>query len=257
MRRGLLKGAAVVAILTALAVGGTAQALHLQVGKLLVDASATVEPSALPAEANAPVEVTSKVRVSTNDGSAPAGLRKLVLQFDKHGSINPSDFPKCTEKKLTGKTSDAARAACPKAIVGEGIARATVSFPNQAPFQISSPLIFFNAPPTAGKPTLIAHAYEKVPTPEALLTPIVVERVSKGRYGYQVSVEMPEIAAGFGAATLSKATIGATRKLGGKTVGFVNAHCDGGRLQVFGLVYFGGGEGFTNGTLVQPCHVGG
>jgi hypothetical protein len=245
------------ALLAALAVGGTAEALHLQVGKLLVDANATIEPSALPAKSSAPVEVTSTVRVSTNDGSAPAGLRKLVLQFDKHGSVDASAFPKCTMAKLAGKTSDAARAACPKAIVGEGIARAVVSFPNQAPFTISSPLIFFNAPPTGGKPTLIAHAYEKVPAPQALLTPVVIERVSKGRYGYQINVEMPEIAGGYGAATLSKATIGATRKRGGETIGFVNAHCAGGRLQIFGIVYFGGGEGFTNGTLVQPCHVEG
>jgi hypothetical protein len=256
MRRGLPIGVAI-ALLAALAVGGSASALHLQVGKLLVNANAKVEPSGLPAKRSAPVEVTSTVRVSTTDGSAPAGLRKLVLQFDKHGSIDPSAFPRCTAAKLREKTSDAARAACPKAIVGEGIARAVVAFPNQAPFTISSPLIFFNAPPTGGKPTLIAHAYEQVPEPKALLVPLVVERIQKGRYGYQVSAEMPEIAAGFGAATLSKATIGATTKRGGKTVGFVNAHCEGGRLQVFGIVYFGGGEGFTNGTLVQPCHVEG
>jgi hypothetical protein len=254
MRRTLLIGMAA-AILAVIAVGGTAQALHLQVGKLLVDAHATIEPSGLPAKGNAPVEVTSTVRVSTNDGSPPAGLRKLVLQFDKHGSIDPGAFPKCTLAKLEGKTTAAAKAACPKAVVGEGLARAVVTFPGQEPFTISSPLTFFNAPPTGGKPTLIAHAYEKVPEPKAVLTPIVIERVSKGRYGYQVSVEMPEIAGGFGATTLSKATIGVTRKRAGKTVGFVNAHCSGGRLQVFGLVYFGGGEGFTNGTLVQPCHV--
>jgi hypothetical protein len=256
MRRALLIGMAVT-LLAALAVGGTASALHLQVGKLLVDANAKIEPSGLPGKRNAPVEVTSTVRVSTSDGSAPAGLRRLVLQFDKHGSINPSDFPKCTLAKLQGKTSDAARAACPKAVVGEGIARAVVTMPGQAPFTISSPLIFFNAPPTGGQPTMIVHAYEKVPEPKALLVPLVVERVNKGRYGYQIDVEMPEIAGGYGAATLSKATIGATLKRGGNTVGFVNAHCEGGRLQVFGIVYFGGGEGFTNGTLVQPCHAEG
>lgn len=256
MKRALLTGMAV-ALLAAVAVGGSAQALHLQVGRLLVDARATVDPSGLPGKGNAPVEVTSTVRVSSSDGSAPAGMRKLVLQFDKHGSIDPSAFPKCTMAKLAGKTSAAAKAACPQAIVGEGIARAVVSFPGQTPFQISSPLIFFNAPPTGGRPTLIAHAYEKVPQPQALLVPIVIERVNKGRYGYQATVEMPKVADGYGAATLSEATVGATRKRAGKTVGFVNAHCAGGRLQVFGLVYFGGGEGFTNGTLVQPCHVEG
>ena len=72
--------------------------------------------------------------------------------------------------------------------------------PGQAPFKISSPVSFFNAAPTGGKPTLIAHAYETVPSPQALLVPIVIERVSKGRYGFHVQVEMPEVAGGFGAA---------------------------------------------------------
>jgi hypothetical protein len=252
MRRGLLIGA-VVAILAALAVGASAQTLHLQVGSLLVDASAKVEPSALPAQGNAPVDVTSVVKVATTDGSPPSGLSKLVLQFDKHGGIDTRGVPTCSAAKLAGKTSQKARAACQKAIVGEGIGRAVVSLPGQAPFEISSPLIIFNAPPSGGKPTLIAHAYEKVPEPKALLTPIVIERISKGRYGYQVEVEMPEIAGGYGAATLSKATVGATWKRDGKTVGFVNAHCSGGRLQVFGRVYFHNGD-FTNGTLVQACH---
>ena len=89
--------------------------------------------------------------------------------------------------------------------------------------------------------------------PNTLLTPIVIERIQSGRYGYQARIELPEIAAGYGAATLSKATVGATRKREGKTVGYANAYCQGGRLQVYGTLVFDEG-GFTNGTLVQPCH---
>ena len=80
--------------------------------------------------------------------------------------------------------------------------------PGRAPFQISSPVSFFNAAPTGGKPTLIAHAYETVPAPQALLVPIVIERVAKGRYGFHVRVEMPEVAGGFGAPTLAEASVG-------------------------------------------------
>lgn len=246
----------VVVALAVLAIGANASSLHLQVGNLEVDASARIAPTALPKRGGAPVEVTSVVRVSTNDGSTPTALKTLLLQFDKHGSIDSRGVPRCTMAKLAGKTTDAARAACPGAIVGEGLGKAIVTFPGQAPFSISSPLVFFNAPPTGGKPTLIAHAYERVPEPRALLTPIVIERIRNGRYGYRAEIEMPEIAGGFGAATLSSATVGATRKRGGETVGFVNAHCQGGRLQVHGLVRFAEG-GFTNGTLVQACQAKG
>jgi len=253
MRRALLIGM-VATVLTALA-AGTAVALHLQVGNTLVDATATIAPSTLPANGNAPVEVTSVVKVSTRDGSPPPKLTKLVLQFDKHGTVDTRGLPTCTMAKLAGKTTKAARAACPGAIVGGGLGKAVVAFPDRAPFEISSPLVFFNAPPTEGKPTLIAHAYEKVPVPNAILTPIVIERVAKGRYGYRAEIELPEIAAGYGSSTLSKATIGATRTRAGKAVGYANAHCSGSRLQVYGTLSFAEG-GFVNGTLVQACRVG-
>src|SRR5690242_21664435 len=87
---------------------------------------------------------------------------------------------------------------------------------------MKSAISFFNAAPTGGKPTLIAHAYETVPTPQALLVPIVIERVAKGRYGFHVRVEMPEVAGGYGAPTLAEASVGATRMKSGRKVGYVN-----------------------------------
>ena len=47
---------------------------------------------------------------------------------------------------------------------------------------------------------------------------------------------MPEVAGGFGAPTLAEASVGATRKRDGKKVGYVSAHCSGGRLQVEGTL---------------------
>jgi hypothetical protein len=101
---------------------------------------------------------------------------------------------------------------------------------------------------------LIAHAYETVPAPKALLVPFAIERVRHGRYGFRVEIELPEIAAGYGAATLAQATLGKTWKRSGKTVGYTNAHCDGGRLQVQGSLSFADGS-FLPGTLTSPCHV--
>ncbi len=125
--------------------------------------------------------------------------------------------------------------------------------PGRAPFTITSPVSLFNAPPTGGKPTLIAHAYETVPAPKTLLVPIVIERVAKARYGFRVRVEMPEVAGGYGAPILAEATVSATRKRSGKKVGFIEAHCSGGRLQVDGKLRFTNGD-FFPATLTSPCH---
>jgi hypothetical protein len=231
-----------------------AYALKIEIGKTVVSATAGISPRALPAKGGAPVEIASITRISTTDGSAPGTLKQLVFVFDKHGSLDTKGLPTCTLAKLAGTTPQLARKRCPGAIVGEGVGKAQVRLPGQAPVSISTPLTFFNAPPQGGMPSLIAHAYEKIPAAKTLLVPIAVERIKRGRYGFRVTIELPEIAAGYGAATLAEATIGKTWKRGGETVGYANAYCAGGRLQVYGTLTFTDGSYFP-GTLTSPCHV--
>jgi hypothetical protein len=92
-----------------------------------------------------------------------------------------------------------------------------------------------------------------VPAPKTLLVPIVIERAAKRRYGYHVRVEMPEVAGGYGVPILAEAKVGATRTKGGKKVGFIEATCSGGRLQVDGHLRFTNGD-FFPATLTSPCH---
>lgn len=255
MKRPLLK-VIVVVVAVALAACASAYALTIEIDKTVVSATASIAPRALPAKRDASVNVESVTRVKSTDGSAPPTLKELVFGFDKNSSVDATGLPVCTMAKLAETTPAVARKRCAGAIVGEGIGRAEVTFPNQAPMQISSPLTFFNAPAVGGQPSLIAHAYETVPVPKTILVPIAIEKISQGRYGFQVHIQVPPIAEGYGAATLAKATIGKTWKRGGKTVGFTNAHCAGGRLQVHGTTTFTNGS-FFPGTLVSPCHVAG
>jgi len=253
MRRKLVRSTIVLALAGLFAAAG-AYALTLEIGKTVVSATAGVTPHGLRSHGDTPVKVSSVVRVKSKDGSQPPILREITFIFDKHGSVDTDGLPKCTLAKLGGTTPDVARKRCAGAIVGEGVGRAEVRLPGKAPTEISSPLTLFNAPPSGGRPTVIAHAYETVPAPKTLLVPIVIERIRHGRYGFQVHIQVPEIAEGYGAATLAKATVGRTWKRGGKTVGYTGAHCDGGRLQVHGTLNFADG-GFFQGTLTSPCHV--
>jgi hypothetical protein len=233
----------------------SASALKFQIDKTLVSATLGVSPRDLPARGNAPVEVSSVTRIKTGDGSPPLVLSEILFMFDKHGSVDTKGLPVCAAAKLAETTPAVARKRCAGAIVGEGVGRADVRLPGRAPTEISSPLTFFNAPPIKGRPSLLIHAYETVPEPRAVLVPVPIERISHGRYGFQIDIQMPEIAGGYGAATLAKATVGKTWKRGGKTVGFVNAHCAGGRLQVSGKIRTEDGSVFP-GTLTSPCNVG-
>ncbi|MGN6253964.1 MAG: hypothetical protein ACTHO8_03160 [Solirubrobacterales bacterium] len=255
MRAPFRKAALLAAVLAASACA-TAYAVTAEFGPTFVSATATMQPRELPKRANVPITLTSVTRVGTKDGSTPPTLQTLHFLFDKHGSIDSGAFPVCTIAKLEGTTPSQARKRCAGALVGKGTGKALVTMPDTAPFQISSPISFFNGPPSGGKPTLIAHAYETVPAPKTLLVPIAIERVSHGRYGFRAKVEMPEIAGGYGAPLLAEATIGATRKRGGREVGYINAHCVGGRLQVYGTMRSTDGD-FFPATLTSPCHTPG
>jgi hypothetical protein len=255
MRRTLLKVMLAAGAIVLIACA-SAYALKIEIGKTTVSATATITPRALPAQGTAPVEISSVTRIGTTDGSAPGTLKQLVFVFDKHGSLDTKGLPTCTLAKLANTTPQLARKRCAGAIVGEGVGKAVVRLPGQAAVNFSTPLTFFNAPPQGGMPSLIAHAYETIPAPKTLLVPIAVERIRHGRYGFQVKIQLPEIAEGYGAATLAKATIGKTWKRGGKTVGYANAYCAGGRLQVYGTLTFTDGSYFP-GTLTSPCHVAG
>jgi hypothetical protein len=251
MRRALPKAIAAAALIGLLACG-TAYALQLQIGSLEVKATATFLPQALPEDRNVAVTFDSQTRIKTNDGSAPPKLSKLLFVLDKHGSIDTEGLPVCTLAKLAETTPAKAKARCRGAIVGEGLGRAVVSLPGQPQTAISSPITLFNGPSDGGRPSLIAHAYETLPAPKTLLVPFTVERIHKGRYGYQVEIQMPEIAGGYGAVTQAKAKIGSTWTRGGKTHSYVSARCVGDRLQVHGSLSFEDGS-FVQGTLAPSC----
>jgi hypothetical protein len=241
------------AALAALLACATAYAIKAEIGNTFVSATASLRPRTLPPQQDAPVNLTTVTRIGTKDGSPPPILQKLVFEVDKHGSIDARGVPVCTMAKLAGTTPGEARKRCAASLVGEGTGRAVVNMPGQAAVQISSPLSFFNGPKIGGMPSLIAHAYETVPAPKTLLVPIAIEKINGGRYGYRAEVELPQIAEGYGAPTLAEATVGATRERGGRTVGYFNAHCSGGRLQVHGTLSFSNGDLFPT-TLTSPCH---
>jgi hypothetical protein len=245
-----------IAVAVGLLACGSAAAIESTIGTLSVSSTAVMQPRALPSHGGAPVTLSNITRIKTTDGSPPPTVKTLLFLLDKHGTIDTKGLPTCSTAKLAGTTPAQARQRCAGALVGEGLGKAEVDMPGRAPLTIKSPLSFFNGPRSGGKPTLIAHAYETVPSPKTLLVPITIERIEHGRYGYRAKVEMPEIADGFGAATLAEANLGETRKRGGKPVGYLNAYCSGGRLQVYGTLTFGNGD-FFPATLTSPCHTPG
>lgn len=239
-----------------LAAAASAYAIQGEVGNTRISSTATMLPRELPAKGGAPITLSSITRINNKDGSPPQKLSSIDFLIDKHAFVDAKGVPVCTTAKLEGTTTSAARKRCGGSLVGAGKFEALVNLPGQAQRKVSLQVSFFNGPKAGGQPSLIGHTYETVPVGKALLVPVTTEKVSKGRYGFRLEVGLPQIADGYGTPILAEAKIGKTRTRGGKKVGYLNAYCSGGRLQVKGKLNFENGDLFPA-LLTSPCHVPG
>jgi hypothetical protein len=241
-------------VAAALAIGGTAAGEVFRAGNLILDAEGGFTPTALPKHHDAPISLYGRGKVSTESGDLPPVVKTIEIEFDRHGHVDTTGLPVCHAEQLQSTTVSEARRRCPGAIVGKGFGRAIVTFPEQAPIPVSSPLTLFNGPRKHGNPTLLAHAYTTVPVATAFVVPIEIERIHHGVYGYRTSAEIPKIAGGAGHPIAGKLTVSRHWIYRGRRHSYVNARCETGHLQARAGVKFDDGTVLT-GTFLKTCTV--
>jgi hypothetical protein len=251
MRKTVLRTVAVVAVLALLS-AGSAYALRLQVGNIIVTTDGGFSPTTLPRHELAPIELHGYGKIETADGTPPPVLKQLVFWFDKNGGVETRGLPVCTQAKLAATTTKVARKLCPGAIVGTGFGKAVVNFPEQGPIPASSPITIFNGPKKDGNPTVLAHAHIDVPGPTTFVVPIEIEKVHDGRYGLKTVAEIPKIAGGYGTPIYGRLKIGKEWQYKGKTLSYANASCPDGHLQAKAQLTFKDGT-LLQGTFLKPC----
>lgn len=251
MRKTLLR-VHVLAFVLVLAVAGSALAIRLTAGNIVVNADGGFTPTTLPKKGYAPIKLNGYGKIDTVDGTPPPVLETVTIWFDKHGEVETRGLPTCTPGKLAATTTSQARKLCPGSIVGKGFGKAVVIFPEQGPIPASSPITLFNAKPKHGNPVLLAHAHLNVPGPTTFVVPIEIQRVNQGRYGFKTVAEIPRIAGGSGIPLYARLNIGREWKYKGKTLSFANAGCPDGRLQAKGQFQFKDGT-FLQGSVFKKC----
>jgi hypothetical protein len=266
MSRMLLRGAApaqrpprrralaLIVLALTLALVTTATALQLRAGDILINADGGFAPKSLPRHEDAPITLHGGGKISTVSGELPPILETINIEFDRHGHVETTGLPVCTQAKLVATTVAAARRACGGAIVGRGFGHAIVKFPEQAPIPVSSPITLFNGPRIGGNPTVLAHAHLDYPGPATFIVPIEIERIHKGIYGYRTKARIPEIAGGAGHPISGHLTVGRKWSYKGRQHSYVNARCETGRLQARGEFTFDDGT-YLSGTFLRPCTV--
>ena len=241
-------------LVLASAAASSAWALKIDFGNIAMEIDGGFAPKSLPPNRDAPISIHGYAKIRTKDGSHPPVLKKLIIEYDRHGHVETRGLPTCTIGRLENTDVKTARRNCPGAIVGKGFGRARIQFPDSLPIPAGSPLTIFNGPRYRGDPTVIAHAYLTVPVPTTFTVPVRIETIRKGRYGYRTEAEIPKIAGGYGSPVYGRIKVDRRWRHRGRSLSYVNARCSGGRLQARGYFDFNNGDRLQ-GTVLNRCKV--
>jgi hypothetical protein len=223
----------------------------VRVGNLVITIDGGITPKALPKHEAAPITLKLNGSLKSTDGSHPAALKTLNLEFDRNGHLNTKGLATCTPAKLQSTLTAQAKASCPDALVGQGKVSAEIAFPEQAPFPASGPLLIFNGAPKGGKQVLIFHVYAHVPAPTTFVTTALISKQG-GKYGTRAEVTIPTIVSGQGSLTSFEAKINKTFTVKGKKQALLTASCPTGTLYAHGEFSFADGTE-ASGDVVRPC----
>lgn len=251
MRKTLLR-AHVLALVAVLVLAGSAAAIVLRAGNLVITTDGGFTPTTLPKKGFAPIKLHGFGKIATDDGELPPVLETVTIWFDKHGEVETRGLPTCTPGRLKATTVPQARKLCPGAIVGKGVGKAVVKFPEQPAIPASSPITLFNAKPKGRNPVVLAHAHLTVPVATTFVVPIEIQRVNSGRYGFKTVAKIPKIAGGAGIPLYARLKVGREWNFKGKRLSFANAGCPDGRLQAKGQFRFKDGT-FLQGSVFKRC----
>lgn len=259
MRRALPLG---LALCLALALLGAAQASVVTGGNVHVGFRGWVTPHALPREAQVPVALHVFGSVTPAGDGPPAGLRRLTIAINRHGSISTRGLPTCPRNRLRSRTTEQALAICGDALVGSGHFRAHIDIPEEAPFPSSGRLLAFSTT-YHGHRALVGQVFGTEPVPISQVLPMSLTRSRDGQFGPTISVTMPEFSNDWGYVSGFDLTLRRDYTYRGRPRSFLEASCPAPKgveeapfKAARGTFYLSAGRPLTR-VVSGSCEVGG
>jgi hypothetical protein len=188
-----------------------------------------------------PVSLVFSGKVAKLDGTHPPATNEVIIEGDKNVVVRSKGIPTCTSGQLQSRDTQAAEAACGRAIIGTGKTTVEVEFPDQKPIPVNSKLLLINGGTSGGTTTWYVHAYFNAPITGAIVTTVKITKISKGRYGTLSVASIPKIAGGAGSVTNFQLSVDKNVKVDGKTFHPIMAKCTDGKLQTHTEVIFADG----------------
>jgi hypothetical protein len=234
----------------ALLVGSAGGAL-VEVDNLVLRADGGFKPQSLPRHRFAPIDFQGHVDLSAKDGGKPSPLKQALIDFDRDGRLSVAGLPSCSPEAIDEASTEEARRICKGAIVGTGHVEALVTT-EAGDVPARAELTVFNGPRLEGLPTAVLHARTTVPATQTYAIVVPIEK-RRGAFRYRARIEIPPLAAGFGALTHIDVKIGRRYRAAGTRRSYVSARCSDNVLQTHGRFTFED-ETVVDGLVEKYCH---
>ncbi len=229
-------------------------------GTLVTTVSAKLSPHRLPRSGRAPVAVSLGWKVSTSDGSEPPSLKKLRIEINKNGILDPTGLPVCPYDKIQPASTERALRSCRSSLVGRGSFAALIGLEGQQTYVSKGKMVVFNSK-KGGKPVLFGQIYSARPFSSSFVIIFKVSRVKKGAYGTTLTAVLPPNLRAWGNLTEIKMKLSRQYGYKGHRRSFLSANCPtpkGVPAASFSLARtsfsFEGGEKVSS-TLTDDCKV--
>jgi hypothetical protein len=232
-----LRRAALLSLIAATAVVGTATGALVEVDDIVLHADGGFKPQTLPRREFAPIDFHGRLDIAAKGGGRPSPLRQALIDFDRDGRLSVAGLPACAPESIAAASSEEARATCRSALVGTGSIEALISLP-AGTVQASSPLSIFIGPRLGDLPTAVLHArLDAAGMSETFAIVVPIEK-RRGDFRYRARLDVPPIAGGAGAITHVDVEIGRRYRAGGKQRSYASARCSDNILQTHGRFTF-------------------
>jgi hypothetical protein len=250
MKRNLIR-VGLAALVIALVLTGAALAAKevVRSGNLVLSDNGGIAPYKLPAHGGAPATARLEAEVATLDGTQPPALKTIDLEVSKTIAVDAVGLPVCKLSQVLATSSSAAKRACGDALIGTGSGEVEVTFPEQAPFSATGPLLLFNAGVHGKTTKVLLHAYVDIPAPTAIVVPAALTQIRNGPYGLEITAQIPKIAGGAGSVTKFELNVGRDFTYRGQARSFLTATCPTGHWGTRGEAEF------SDGTRLHFLHV--
>jgi len=229
---------------------GTAGAALVEVDDVVLRADGGFTPQLLPRHRFAQIDFQGHVDISGRRGAGPPKLQQALIDFDRDGRLSVAGLPSCAPEAIDEASTEEARRTCRGAIVGTGHVEALI-FLDSGTVPARSALTIFNGPRLEGMPTAVLHARTTVPGTQTYAIVVPIEQL-RGGFRYRARLDVPPIAAGFGAITHLDVAIGRRYRAAGKQRSYASARCSDHILQTHGRFTFDDGT-IIDGLVEKYC----